>query len=66
MPKTLREPVLVDSTYFSRTIGQRLDEARYEDRTIIITRHGRPSAVLLSIREYDRLKRLEEQHEESS
>jgi len=58
MLKPVSQPVLIDSSSFSRTIGKRLDEARYEDRTIIITRHGRPSAVLMSIREYDRLLNL--------
>jgi prevent-host-death family protein len=53
-------PEVIDSTRFQRTIGEWLDACRYDDKTLMVTKHNRPFAVLMSIREYNRLRRLEE------
>jgi len=55
-----RQPEPIDSTRFQRQIGPTLDACRYEDTTFVITKHDRPFAVLMSIREWDRLQRVEE------
>jgi prevent-host-death family protein len=58
------QPEIIDSTTFQRSIGKTLDDCRYEGTSYLITKHGRPFAVLLSIREYNRLQRLAERLEE--
>jgi prevent-host-death family protein len=52
-------PTVLDSTTFQRRIGKYLDDCRYDDRNFLITRHDRPLAVLMSIREFDRLRQIE-------
>ena len=45
----------VTSTEFQNRAGQYLDESARAP--VVVTRHGRPSRVLLDIEEYERLKR---------
>lgn len=45
----------VTATEFQNRAGQYLDEAARAP--VVVTRHGRPSRVLLDIEEYERLKR---------
>ena len=45
----------VTATEFQNRAGRYLDEAARAP--VVITRHGRPSRILLDIKEYERLKR---------
>jgi prevent-host-death family protein len=47
----------VNATEFQKHVGQYSDLARREPVTV--TRHGRPSLVLLSAEDYERLKKIE-------
>ena len=46
---------IVTATEFQNRAGQYLDESARAP--VVVTRHGRPSRVLLDIEEYQRLKR---------
>jgi prevent-host-death family protein len=48
----------ISASDFQRRIGEFSDVARREPVTV--TRHGRPSLVLLSAEDYERLKQIEQ------
>jgi prevent-host-death family protein len=49
---------IVNASDFQKRVGEFSDIARREPVTV--TRHGRPSVVLLSAEDYARLKQIEE------
>lgn len=49
----MAEPLRASATAFKQSVGKYLDAAR--TGRVIIERQGRPTAVLLSIEEYERL-----------
>ena len=51
------KPKLVTATEFRNRAGQYLDEAA--KAPVIITKHNRPSRVLIDIEEYERMKRYD-------
>ena len=48
----------INASEFQKRVGEFSDIARREPVTV--TRHGRPSVVLLSAEDYERLKQIEE------
>jgi prevent-host-death family protein len=48
----------INASEFQKRVGEFTDIARREPVTV--TRHGRPSVVLLSAEDYERMKRIEE------
>jgi prevent-host-death family protein len=48
---------VINASDFQRRVGEFSDIARREPVTV--TRHGRPSLVLISAEDYDRLKQIE-------
>jgi prevent-host-death family protein len=48
--------VRMDATRFIRKIGQNMQRAVLDEEIIVVTRHRRLVVVLMSIREYDRLR----------
>ena len=54
----MREPKNVTATEFRNQAGRYLEEAA--KAPVVITRHSRPSRVLLDIEEYERLKTFED------
>ena len=49
---------IISASDFQKRIGEFSDVARHEPVTV--TRHGRPSLVLLSAEDYNRLKQIEQ------
>ena len=49
----MAEPLTTTATEFKQHVGKYLDAAR--TRQVIIERQGRPTAVLISVEEYERL-----------
>ena len=49
---------IVSASDFQKRVGEFSDVARHEPVTV--TRHGRPSLVLLSAEDYNRLKQIEQ------
>jgi len=50
-----REATTVTATNFIRAVGEMITRTSVERETLVITRHRRPIAVLMSKQEYDRL-----------
>ena len=48
----------INASEFQKRVGEFTDIARREPVTV--TRHGRPSVVLLSAEDYERMKQIEE------
>ena len=49
------EPTKVTSSEFQQAFGSLSDKARHEP--VVITKHGRPSLVIMAAEEWERLKR---------
>ena len=45
-----------------RNLGTLIEEAYYKKESVIIKNHGRPMAALISIEDYDRMRRLAKDH----
>ena len=53
------EPTKVSSSEFQNAFGALSDKARHEP--VVITKHGRPSLVVMAAEEWERLKRRDRQ-----
>jgi len=53
------QPTKVTSSEFQQAFGALSDKARHEP--VIITKHGRPSLVVMAAEEWERLKRRDRQ-----
>jgi prevent-host-death family protein len=53
------EPTKVTASEFQQAFGSLSDKARHEP--VVITKHGRPSLVVMSAEEWERLKRRDRQ-----
>ncbi|AUG76968.1 Antitoxin [Kitasatospora sp. MMS16-BH015] len=60
----MSEPVIASMAEVRSHLADVLDRARREDTPTIITRRGKQEAVVIDIREYQRLSLLAEQAEE--
>ncbi len=53
------QPTKVSSSEFQQAFGALSDKARHEP--VVITKHGRPSLVVMAAEEWERLKRRDRQ-----